>query len=267
MAGKVHGNNAAPAGQSAAAVIVKTIAEFTQRVTRWQRHQTHDDTEREAKALGEVRDADSYARGAALVGKLRDWRLTVEEYYTPLKRAVDAHKDDVLAMERADVAIPAMLMEDIEGSMEAWRSGEDARLEDERAELQRIADADAAAKRHQELEALRAAQARERDVAAAQAIQREADALQRAPIVSRRVEVVSAVPSVKGSGYRKKSERWTAEVESLEDLILAVAEGIKDPTKKAPPVRALVANTQFLNAQANQLHEAMDYPGVKARKI
>src|SRR5688572_14667988 len=122
MAGKTE--QAAPAGQSA---IVKTVAEFTHRVVRWAKFQTHEQTARDARALGEVRDADSYAKGAALVGKLRDWRMTVEEYYKPLKRAIDAHKDDVLAMERADVAEPADLMEDITLSMEAWQSAEDAR--------------------------------------------------------------------------------------------------------------------------------------------
>lgn len=263
MAGKAR-NGTAPAGQSA---IVKTVAEFTHRVVRWAKFQTHEDTEREAKALGEVRDADTYARGAVLVGKLRDWRLSVEEYYKPLKRAIDSHKDDVLAMERADVETPAALLEDIEGSMEAWRSAEEARAADEQAELQRLADEKAEAERKATLQRLQEAQARERDKAAADAIKREAEALQRAPVVSTKVEVKPAVPSTTGSGYRKRSERWTADVESLEDLILAVAEGIKDPTKKAPPVRALCANTQFLNAQANQLHEAMDYPGVKARKV
>lgn len=75
-----------------------------------------------------------------------------------------------------------------------------------------------------------------------------------APAVAPTVEVKPATPAVEGVSF---TEHWSAELVDKDALIDAISDG------RVPP-EAVQVNMPFLNAQAKQFKQTLNYPGVRA---
>jgi hypothetical protein len=242
---------------------------------RWRETPEAAKLARRVKALGEVRNADGYAAGAAIVIDVKATTNAIEAHYKPVKQAIDRVKKFVLGMEQTDLARYGPLAKGVEESMEAWQSMEEYLAKERQREAEETARLLAEQERQHELEALRVqaeqvAQSPEMQAA----IRQEIEAVANQALVPEKVHVQSAVPKVAGFA---RPTRYSAEQDGpdgLKLLVLAVAAGLlkagekleRDPNAAYPPIQAVQANQVFINQQATAMKEGFNIPGFRLAK-
>ena len=190
----------------------------------------------DSRSIVAIPDAPTYERAAVCKRGLVARRIFIEDFFKPIKQAIDATKRVVLDRERL-VATPV--------DQEEKRIGVLLVSYDDEQERQR----QLAEKRAQEEPQLAEAQHYEAmgDAKAVDATLNGQGLVQ--------VAVPSSVPKVAGISYR---ETWSADVTDLKALVQAVAAG------KAP-LDYLQANTVAINQAARSLKTELNLiPGLKA---
>ena len=190
----------------------------------------------EAQQIIALTDAPTYERAAICKRGLVARRIFIEDFFKPIKQAIDATKRIVLDRERL-VAAPVKEQEDRIGVLLV--DYDDAQ-ERQRQLAQKKIEEDARLAEAEHYQAMG-------DPAAAE------DALNGRGLVQ--PIVPSSVPKVAGISYR---ETYTGDVTDLQALVKAVAGG------KAP-LAYLQVNQVALNAAARSLRESLNLiPGVRA---
>jgi hypothetical protein len=217
------------------------------------------------RAIDEVTDETTFKQAAELLKDIKKAKTAVKSYYAPWKRELNDAREIIITMEKVDTETLDTLHESVDSSMKAW---EDARKEEERLareEAEAAARRKAEAERLGQIEALRIAKEKQASEAVKNAIETELKTLKNTPVTPAKVSVPSFVPPVQGFW---RTETHEASVDDFNELILAVADAIRDPTKPGPPPEALLPNMVHLNAQARTLTDNMSkaYPGVSAKK-
>lgn len=146
---------------------------------------------------------------------------------------------------------------------ERRRAAEEARVERERFETEQRRLREEAAERQrqaEEAERLRRTAEDSGDIPLADALAEQAsqlaEAAQERQIEAETIPTPVAKPLPKLAGITT-SDRWSAEVTDLMELVKAVAAG-------TVPLRAIEANAVFLNQQAVSMKSDLNYPGVRA---
>jgi hypothetical protein len=240
---------------------------------RWRETPEAAKLARRVKVLGEVRNADGYAAGAAIVIDAKATTNAIEAHYKPVKQAIDRVKKFVLGMEQTDLARYAPLAKSVEESMEAWQSMEEYLAKERQREAEETARLLAEQERQHELAALEAAKQNAPPEVRA-AIELEKQAVANQALVPEKVYVQSGVPKVAGFA---RPTRYSAEQDGpdgLKLLVLAVAAGLlkagekleRDPDAAYPPIQAIQANQVFINQQATAMKEGFNIPGFRLAK-
>jgi hypothetical protein len=217
------------------------------------------------RTIDEVTDEKTFKQAAELLKDIKKAKKSAKAYYTPWKQELDEAKASVILMEKVDVERLETLHESVDSSMKAW---EDARKEQERVareEAEAAARRKAEAERLAQVEALRRAAAQQPNADVRAALTKEVTSLKNTPVTPDKVTVQRFIPQVQGFW---RTETHEASVDNFDELILAVADAIRDPAKSGPPREALLPNMVHLNAQAKTLTDNMSkaYPGVSAKK-
>lgn len=191
--------------------------------------------------------SDDFSRDQAIeVGKLlQAASKEFTEFYKPVKKAFDDAKKPVLDAEKSDAAALDTVKSDLAAQVLKYqRAQEKIRQEQERAERERLA------KEEEERRLLEAIEL--------EALGLKEEAAQRLEEQAMAPAVIIAAGPKKVSGFVER-EVWKATVENLSLLIKAVAAG-------KVPLLALTADQAWLNKQATDYGETLQFPGVSVKK-
>lgn len=192
-----------------------------------------------------VSDVETYHEAATMLLGVKALKKNIEEYFRPLKEAAHKAHKAITQREAEELAKLSPAMAHLSNTMATWNAEQERqrRIEQERLD----AEARKLAEEQQIAEAILAANAGDHA---------EADAILAEPVQVVAPILQSAVPKVAGLAMKST---WSAEVTSLKELVLAVAQ------RKAP-IECLEASQTFLNMQARALKGNLRYPGVVARE-
>lgn len=193
-----------------------------------------------------VADESSLSQAVAIGRMLQAASKDFTDFYKPIKQAHDAAKALVTDREKADLA-EVKAVKDALGVQVVKYQAEQERL---RQEEQRAAIA-AAARREED--------ARLEEAMALEAMGRKAEAEE--ILVEQRLApavIVSASTPRRVAGSVTRTT-WTAHVDDFGKLVKAVASGLV-------PILALKANESWLDKQASDYNEGLNFPGVSVSK-
>lgn len=207
-----------------------------------------------------VSDDASYSAAGEFLRKVATLKKKVMEVIGPVvTKAHEAHKAAVKMRDEL-LAPPATAEDLVKRKMATWENEQQRLREAEQRRLQAIADKEAEDRRLAEAleaeERAKALAAQNRPEEAAQAEQQVQELLE-APISAPPIQLPPATPKVQGVSMR---ETWSAQVDSMMDLVRAIAAGKASIEFVAP-------NLPALNAQARSLKETFNIPGVRAIKV
>lgn len=180
----------------------------------------------------------------------------VKEHY---KKILQPFKDAIAEVERQreDELAPWTAADATVGqAILAWLASEEVRVKAEAAAQLAEAQARADADKQAQADALRRASEAAPTVRDRKALAQQATAVEQASVLP---QPVGPRPTVGKLAGTHTTERWSAEVDDADALIAGVLAGTVDR-------RAVQPNQEWLDAQAQQLRQDLDLPGVRAVK-
>lgn len=214
-----------------------------------------------ATAITSISSAEDFQRGGEILVFIRRTLRRVADHYKGYKDPVNALRGHILDLERSDLRGWEAESERLTPIVDGWRVQEAARIERERREAQAAEDQRVRAEQQAIADALKAQAAQQPDKAVAKAQAAEARSIEQKPLAARSV-ASRPLPTVAGLGAG--SEKPVAEILDLMTLVKAVAAG-KVPLAALEPER-LIESHPWLNRQAGQMGEQLQYPGVRIVK-
>lgn len=219
-----------------------------------------------AKCL-EIRTAGDLVIAADQLQRIKGLARSIEDQRKTITKPLDDAKKSVMDY----VKKPLDALTQVENTLKASMLDCQKRLDEERR-LEEAREEQRARKAREELEARAESHEDSGRVEIAEALREQATMTVATP------SAVVATPKLAGV---TNVTNFSAEVTSLQDLVLSVAFGIladkfEDAdalfmamlkgARKAPPLAALAADTKYLNTQAKALKETFAMPGVKLVK-
>lgn len=195
-----------------------------------------------AKAM-QIVDSAQFVAAGELLKTIKGLRSEIDQTFDPIiQKQHEAHKEAIA--QKRKVEAPLVEAENIlKPRIATYMQEEERKRREEELRLQRQAQEE---EERQQLESA--------VILEAIGEPESADALLAERRVAPPVILPRQVPQVAGVF---KTQRWSAQVFNLMDLVKAVAAG-------KVPIMALQANTTFLNQQARSMKSALNYPGVRA---
>lgn len=194
-----------------------------------------------AKAVA-ITDVDSYTNAIGMGRLLQNAEKGLGELFTPAKKQIDAVKKVVLDAEKEDIGAVATAKQELGRKVQAWDAEQAKIRAEEERRLREIARQEEEERKLQEAIELEA-----------QGEKEEAVRVLDAPSLPPPVMVQTAMaPQIAGKVSRTT---YKATVTNLLELVKGVANG-------TVPIRAVSANQAFLNSQATDFREGLQYPGV-----
>lgn len=189
-----------------------------------------------------VVDAETFRAADARVKELNEIKTSWEGYWAKIKKSAHETWKGIVAKEKDVLDIVDQKKENQRADAKVWTDEQERIRREEERKAQAIAQK----------------QADDEALARAAELEREGDhetaaAVIAAPPPAPRVVVPTAVPAGYGNMTRKY---YSAVVVDLLALAKAVVAG-------KVPVAAIAGNQTYLNSQATQLKETMNYPGVR----
>lgn len=215
----------------------------------------------------EIRTAGDLVIAADQLQRIKGLARSIEDQRKTITKPLDDAKKSVMDY----VKKPLDALTKVENTLKASMLDCQKRLDEERR-LEEAREEQRARKAREELEARAENHADSGRVEIAEALREQATMTVATP------SAVVATPKLAGV---TNVTNFSAEVTSLQDLVLSVAFGIladkfEDAdalfmamlkgARKAPPLAALAADTKYLNTQAKALKETFAMPGVKLVK-
>jgi len=220
-----------------------------------------------AKRL-EIRTAGDLTIAGDQLQRIKGLARSIEDQRKTITKPLDDAKKSVMDY----VKKPLDALDQVEGVLKAGMLDCQKRLDEERR-LEEAREEQRARKAREELEARAGNHEESGRVEIAEALREQATMTVATP------SAVVATPKLAGIN---NITNYSAEVTSLQELVLAVAFGLladkyeDNPeglhmamlkgARKAPPLAALAAETKYLNTQAKALKDTFAMPGVKLIK-